>query len=591
MGNYSLVADSSFKAKSFDELIKPYLMYTSEYNAQEEALSELATKADIWQGLANAQTDPVAYAQYTNYANALKDQAAIIASSGLNPTSRQTLLNLKRRYASEIAPIETAYNTRKAQAEEQRKALLQNPTLLLSRRADTTSLDDYMENPNLGYESYNGALLTQQVGQAAANIAKELRAYGNGENLDEYTKTWLQRHGYRASEVAFAINHPDDPRASRVLNTIVNNVINDSGISEWADLSTLNQAYSYARQGLWNAVGQTHVNTYSDTAAIAAAKGGGKPTKEEEEDIKNRIKPVNLFTKEEKNNFSSQKEKFNEWVDKGYITKDSKGRWRISKEGLEYANSTTSMPGTIPITGWKDSAFRDFLKEVGAVEDKEAPIAHLGSAGAYHSEYRLKGHSPHLIEKYKKTLEGGYDATKTTAFMYNFVTQQDQNNAKDAIALALKNKDLTIVEFEGPDTGYRDTAQMSYNDFVNKDTRVLGSVASKYGHYFKVQTPDGTTYTVHVPGTHNAQQDAAVKAYIAAAAIQDKIKELKPKYEELKERAEKEGLRWEDFNKEEQSILIDYPSYLEQYEPQLWNGHKAQGRVVSGTSVRTLNIE
>ena len=272
MGNYSLVANSQFKARSFDDLLRPYAMYTQEYRAQQDSIAELATKADVWQGLANEQTDPVAYAQYTNYANALKEQANIIADRGLNPTSRQAILNLKKRYASEIVPIEQAYNTRKIQAEEQRRALLQNPTLMLSRRADVTSLDRYMENPNLGYDSYSGALLTQQVGQAAAAIAKELRDYGKGKPLDGFTRTWLQQHGYTAGEVALAINNPNDPRSSKVLNTIVNNVIADSGIPNWADNKTLNQAYSYARQGLWQAVGQTQVGSYTDQAAVMRAQ-------------------------------------------------------------------------------------------------------------------------------------------------------------------------------------------------------------------------------------------------------------------------------------------------------------------------------
>ena len=193
MPNYSLVANSQFKARSFDDLIRPYVDYTKAYREQQDAIADLATKADVWAGLANEQTDPVAYAQYTNYANSLKDLATIMADRGLDPSSRQEILNLKRRYSSEIVPIEQAYTTRKAQAEEQRKALLQNPTLMISRRAGTTSLDQYLENPNLGYESYSGALLTQQAGQAAAAIAKELRDYGKGKPLDGFTRTWLQQ--------------------------------------------------------------------------------------------------------------------------------------------------------------------------------------------------------------------------------------------------------------------------------------------------------------------------------------------------------------------------------------------------------------
>lgn len=272
MPNYSLVANTQFQNRSFDDLLKPLAMYTQEYNSLEDALGELDTKASIWEGMANEESDPIAYAQYKRYADDLRSQAASLAQTGLNPLSRKSMLNLKRRYAAEIAPIEQAYANRKIQADEQRKALLQNPTLLLSRRADVTSLDDYLKNPQLGYESYSGALLTQQVGTAAAQIAKSLREYGNGKALDGFTKTWLQEHGYTAEEVWQAIHNPDSPKSSRILNSMVDNVMADSGIPQWADRGTLNQAYNYARQGLWQAVGQTQIQTYTDEAAKLEAQ-------------------------------------------------------------------------------------------------------------------------------------------------------------------------------------------------------------------------------------------------------------------------------------------------------------------------------
>ena len=86
MPNYSLVANTQFKARSFDDLIRPYVDYTKAYREQQDAIAELATKADVWAGLANEQTDPVAYAQYTNYANSLKDLATIMADRGLDPS-------------------------------------------------------------------------------------------------------------------------------------------------------------------------------------------------------------------------------------------------------------------------------------------------------------------------------------------------------------------------------------------------------------------------------------------------------------------------------------------------------------------------
>ena len=40
MPNYSLVANTQFKARNFDDMIRPYVMYTQEYRAQEDAIAD-----------------------------------------------------------------------------------------------------------------------------------------------------------------------------------------------------------------------------------------------------------------------------------------------------------------------------------------------------------------------------------------------------------------------------------------------------------------------------------------------------------------------------------------------------------------------
>jgi hypothetical protein len=356
MANFSLVANNRFQNRSFDDLLRPLAMYTEEYNTLENAIGELDSKASVWEGMADEERDPVAYAQYKRYADDLRNQATQLSRTGLNPNSRRDLLNLKRRYASEIVPIEQAYTNRKVQADEQRKAMLQNPTLLLSRRADMTSLDRYLDNPQLGYEQYNGALLTKQVGDAASAIAKELRDYGKGKPLDGFTKTWLQQHGYTAGEVAQAINNPDSPRSSAILNTLVNNVMADSGVPQWADRATLNQAYSYARQGLWQAVGQTNVQVYTDEAAkLAAQEASQKRVARYANDLQNRqtnhtlLIPRALRSQQE---IADNTRKINDFVKRGYM-KEVNGRYEITDKGRKaYATNINVSEKDLP--KWMD---------------------------------------------------------------------------------------------------------------------------------------------------------------------------------------------------------------------------------------------
>lgn len=583
MANYSLVANTQFKARNFEDLIKPYAMYTQEYRAQEDAIADLATKADVWQGLANEQLDPVAYAQYTNYANALKDQAAVIADRGLNDSSRQAMLNLKRRYASEITPIEQAYTNRKAQADEQRKALLANPTLMLSRRADTTSLDRYMENPNLGYESYNGALLTQQAAQAASAIAKELRNYGRGKALDNFTKTWIQEHGYSAAEVAFAINHPNDPRANKVLNSIVDNVMADSGISNWADNSTLNQAYNYTRQGLWQAVGQTQVGTYEDKGAVLAAQEAMEIRKEnrakKEAALKAKqeglgdITPSSLYTAEEK----TKKNEAQRYAQ--YFYKDKDGHWKMNYAGWKEYNRKEHSPGGRGYAGKsdyykeKDSAFKKFIDGLNGGKQMKWQPGNFGNL-------------------YAKSLKdmNAFDATRETEFIYDYKGSEAQNAAKDMINRALGNSDIDVVSYKGSKKGgYTKDGTLSKEDFMENYT-VLASKGSKYGQVFTVSDKNGNNFNIRVPEVHRAHQQSAINYYESAENAYKNMLETKPRVEAIISKMEG-GVSFKNLSKAEQEALTDYYAYQDTYEEMLWNGQKEQGYITRGYKTEPIKIE
>ena len=124
-----IINNTKFTPFSFEEMLKPMVIYGQEYRAQQDALSELAIKSSRWEGMANEQTDPYAYKTYKKYADDLEMQAGQLAREGLSLTSRQNMLQMKQRYSKEITPIETAYKRREELAAEQRKAMLANPTL------------------------------------------------------------------------------------------------------------------------------------------------------------------------------------------------------------------------------------------------------------------------------------------------------------------------------------------------------------------------------------------------------------------------------------------------------------------------------
>ena len=259
--NYSLVVNSSFKPFSYQEMLAPVLMATQAHQELENQYGELATKASVWEEMANEQTDTYAYKMYKTYANDLEEKAGQLAREGLNAASRRDMLNMRARYSKEITPIEQAYTARQKQAEQQQQALLQDPTLILSRRAATTSLDDYIRNPQLDYESYSGKSITAYVASAASALAKEMQENPRKWRSilgNSYYETMMQK-GFSSDAVLQAIQ--DNPNADQRLTKIIEDAVDASSVRKWGDQATIARAIEYAKQGLWSAVGETQYQT------------------------------------------------------------------------------------------------------------------------------------------------------------------------------------------------------------------------------------------------------------------------------------------------------------------------------------------
>lgn len=276
MPNYSLILDTKFKPFSYQEMLAPVMSATQAHQALEEEYGNLSAKASIWEEMANEQTDPYAYKMYKTYSNDLADRADQLMRYGLNPASRRGMLDMRARYSKEIVPIETAYKRREELAAEQRKAILANPTIRYQRMVNQMSLDDFIKNPSLDYgESYSGALLAQQVSQAAANYAKVLTEEGGLEKLGlPYKYKSKIRYGASPAEVLAAINDAaleGHQGAVDFLRGIRDQVIQSSGVSDWADPSTLREFISFANQGLYSALGQTKIDNYTDEFGMQTA--------------------------------------------------------------------------------------------------------------------------------------------------------------------------------------------------------------------------------------------------------------------------------------------------------------------------------
>lgn len=522
MPNFAYTNQTNFRPFSYQEMLAPVLMATQAHQAVEEAYSELDSQANAIGSLANEANDPVTYQRYKAYESALRTQADALAKNGLTPGSRQSLLDLKGRYAKDITPIQNAITRRRELVDEQRKALLQNPTLMFQRDMNSmsyeSSLDRFLENPDYDYgERYSGALLTQQVSQAAGNLAKELSNYGNGKRLDAYTKTFLQQHGFTRDQVLDAISNPNRAQSQPVLNAIVEQVMGSSGMSNWADQPTMDKAYNYARQGLWSAIGQTNISTYEDYGArLAAQEAMQKRVKENSQRrVQNlAINPLNIYSSrelsKEENEYNANVKNFSK-----YFYRDSDGRMRLTTEGLaEYRrnatprvstgasgggtarlmNAETQMQGTSKFT---PTSFKKFLDSIG---------------GSMRMEEGAGWNSGRIWENYTANSPAArtarYDATKFTEFDYAIDSTQ-QGDMKNSIMTASRGTTLKEVDFDGKTKQFKNTGdELKMKDLNSDKYHVVATRFSPYGNTVMIRTSDGSVKRYRMPSGINSTNEA-----------------------------------------------------------------------------------
>lgn len=547
MANLYITNTAQFRPFSFDEMLKPALMATQAHQTIEEAYSELDSQANAIGSLANETDDPITYARYKSFEDSLRSQADALAKNGLTPGSRKSLLDLKGRYYEEITPIQNAITRRRALADEQRKALLQNPTLMYQRNLNVksreTSLDRFLENPDYDYgQQYSGALLTQQVSQAASNLAKELTSYGNGKRLDAYTKTFMQHHGFTREQVLDAINNPNRATSQPVLNAIVEQVIGSSGMSNWADTPTMNKAYNYARQGLWSAIGQTNVSPYEDYGARLAAQEASKKRLMDYQNQQKQLNGLSLNPRsvysqrqrtEAEKNFQDNMKKYSKYFYKG---KD--GKTHLTYAGLqEYRRNATprvtsagSGSGTARLMnvetqyqnaerGFTPTGFKKFVDSIGGSMRMEE--------GARWNSARIGS----LWDKYIKNpvaATAGYDANKYTEYYYNIDPSERDVWKGNILGTAINGK-FEEVDFDGKSGQYKPTGKtISVEDLNSDKYEVLGTSLSKLGDNGRgntatIKDDKGNIRTIKLnPGIHERAEDAAMQ-YINYAAMLEQI--------------------------------------------------------------------
>lgn len=522
-GNYDFVIDSSFTPFTMQEMLVPFAAYKEAAERDEAAYIDLQDKADKFKYLSETLPEgSKARDIYESYANQLQADAQDFLRNGVSMENNRALLNLKRNYAGTIGRLEQVDAIRRAQIKEQNAIRQQDPTRMFSRRADMTPFDKYLENPDLSYESYSGALLTTQVANAVAPIAKGLNEYIKTGSLDKYTKTWIESHGFTTQQVANAIFNPGSADAPEVLKRIVGDVVNSSGILQWGDPSTIDDAYRYARMGLWNAIGQSQVHTYTDQGALLAEKARQEALAAGDQAGAGRYSMVpkydrrNVRTTEEASEVMKEKELWDKY--KQYFYKDERGTWHMNYEGRKKFNSKPSMNTYVPtqsgmmrIETDENREFKDFVNSHGL---SEMANNRLG-----------KGQNDN-INKMVSRVNNVYDARQATEYI-GLIDASQYDNVISSLNRA-SDDEGKVVKYKRRKTekGYvfEPTGdKVDASSLTNADIKSAVPVYGVHGNYLEVSLKGGEK--IYIPYSQlNGNYDSMIQGNINDAVELEKMK-------------------------------------------------------------------
>lgn len=262
MANYSLVANSVFQPFTYQELAAPLDRQDAYHEKLMEEYDKLSSQADVLEAMGANDRDNKSktYGQYKAYSDALRSEAENLYRHGLNSESRMRLTDLRRRYNTEIVPIQNAWNKREEEAKMQQTASMSNPSLMFTRDARSTSLDEYIANPTGGFGVINRAAITAQMAGMAKNLAKKISQSG-GKNIgiDQYTYEHISEHGLDPNFINDWIQNPEK---SPTLTNMMNQVLAANGVTVDALKGSPNAAAitsaatGAAQMGAWEAIGE-----------------------------------------------------------------------------------------------------------------------------------------------------------------------------------------------------------------------------------------------------------------------------------------------------------------------------------------------
>lgn len=233
---YSIISNAKFRPFSYDEIVKPLVQYKEAYDKAEADYTNLVTQTEVWKDIANQTNSPKAYQMYKAYSDDLSSMVDDF-SKGMTLTNRSALMGLKRRYASEITPIERASKELDKRDAFVAETLAKNPNAVFEKGGD--SIDDYLGGKRANTTYWDGDSALKRVAAKAEAVGKALYSNPTAKlflNGQQYQISQL--NGISPEELSQILLKPENinTEAGRQMRKIVDDELGSLNMNNYSEL-------------------------------------------------------------------------------------------------------------------------------------------------------------------------------------------------------------------------------------------------------------------------------------------------------------------------------------------------------------------
>ena len=172
MAQAYITTGSQFTPYTFDELLKPFLLYKEELDKQTKDFEDYDTNAEAIGAFLDSNLDSDIYSTYTNYMDALNNAASDLSKQGLTPESKEKLSALKRSFNKDMLPIKAGIEARDKARQQWNELSAKDRTLMTSFNPNTASVSAFMNGKTPESINVSGNDLMQRAYNIAQVVSK-----------------------------------------------------------------------------------------------------------------------------------------------------------------------------------------------------------------------------------------------------------------------------------------------------------------------------------------------------------------------------------------------------------------------------------